>query len=313
MPSPFPGMNPYLEQEGLWPDFHERFCPLVAELLTGQVRPHYIVKINEQLYIHELPAESGHFMGRADVAVTHPPVDRGARPAVEVLEAPAQIRLPAVDVERLSFVEIRDRESGQLVTVIELVFHPTELGHEGDRCPLRPLRHHHDLGGWNGQQIYFDDLTYTCNQEPDGVRPEIRTLAGHSGSVMSVPDLGGEMKPITRRRILEGGTLGAAALAFGVQTKGAVEQRVTVGLIGAGGMGGNHLRLLAARRDVDVAFVCDVDRNRLAEGMATVEKGSGKAPKGVSDLRRILDDRTVDAVWIATPDHWHAPAAILAC
>jgi len=40
MPSPFPGMNPYLEQEGLWPDFHERFCPLVAELLTGQVRPH---------------------------------------------------------------------------------------------------------------------------------------------------------------------------------------------------------------------------------------------------------------------------------
>jgi hypothetical protein len=80
MPSPFPGMNPYLEQEGLWPDFHERFCPLVAELLTGQVRPHYIVKINEQLYIHELPAESRHVMGRADVAVTHPPVDRGADP-----------------------------------------------------------------------------------------------------------------------------------------------------------------------------------------------------------------------------------------
>jgi len=114
-------MNPYLEQEGLWPDFHERFCPLVAELLTGQVRPHYIVKINEQLYIHELPAESRHFLGRADVAVTHPPVDRGARPAAEVLEAPAQVRLPAVDVERLSFVEIRDRESWQLVTVIELL------------------------------------------------------------------------------------------------------------------------------------------------------------------------------------------------
>ena len=43
-----------------------------------------------------------------------------------------------------------------------------------------------------------------------------------------------------------------------------------------------------------------------------VEKGSGKAPQAVSDLRRILDHPQIDAVWIATPDHWHAPAAILA-
>lgn len=85
-------MNPYLEQEGLWHDFHERFCPLVAELLTGQVRLHYIVKIDEQRYIHELPVEPQHVLP-----------------------------LPAVDVERPSFVEIRDRKSGQLVTVIELL------------------------------------------------------------------------------------------------------------------------------------------------------------------------------------------------
>ena len=52
MPSPFPGMNPYLEQEHLWHDFHERFCPLVAELITRQVRPHYVVRIDEQVYIH---------------------------------------------------------------------------------------------------------------------------------------------------------------------------------------------------------------------------------------------------------------------
>jgi predicted dehydrogenase len=77
-------------------------------------------------------------------------------------------------------------------------------------------------------------------------------------------------------------------------------------------MGGNHLRLLAARRDVEVAYVCDVDRDRLSEGASVVEKGSGKAPRGVADLRRVLDDRRVEAVWIATPDHWHAPAAVLA-
>jgi predicted dehydrogenase len=121
------------------------------------------------------------------------------------------------------------------------------------------------------------------------------------------------MTPVPRRTILEGGALGAAALAFGgVQAKGAAEQRVTVALIGAGGMGSNHLQLLAARRDVDLAYVCDVDRTRLAKGVSIVEKGSGKAPKGVTDLRQVLDDRGVEAVWIATPDHWHAPAAILA-
>ena len=90
-------------------------------------------------------------------------------------------------------------------------------------------------------------------------------------------------------------------------TKGSAEQRVTVGLIGAGGMGTNHLRLLAARKDVDVAYVCDVDRTRLAEAASVVENGAGKAPKAVKDLRHVLDDRGVEAVWIATPDHWHAP------
>jgi hypothetical protein len=51
---PFPGMNPYLEQKSVWHDFHERFCPTAAEFLTVQVRPDFIVKIDEHLYIHEL-------------------------------------------------------------------------------------------------------------------------------------------------------------------------------------------------------------------------------------------------------------------
>jgi predicted dehydrogenase len=119
--------------------------------------------------------------------------------------------------------------------------------------------------------------------------------------------------PIHRRTILQQGALGAAALSFGgIQARGSAAERVTVGLIGAGGMGGNHLRRLADRKDVEVAYVCDVDRERLARGVTTVEKGSGRAPRGVTDLRRVLDDPRVEAVWIATPDHWHAPAAILA-
>jgi predicted dehydrogenase len=117
------------------------------------------------------------------------------------------------------------------------------------------------------------------------------------------------MQSTSRRTIL----MGPAALALGaVQTKGSPARQVVVGLIGAGGMGTGHLRLLAARKDVEVAYVCDVDARRLADGAAVVASGSGKPPKAVTDLRRILDDRDVEAVWIATPDHWHAPAAILA-
>src|SRR5262249_27375515 len=121
MPSPFPGMNPYLEQESVWHDFHERFCTVAAELLTAQVRPNYIVKIDEQIYIHELQAGSKQLVGRADVAVSRPKGEKPQPSSVEVLEAPARVRLPEVDVESLSFLEIRDRESWQLVTVLELL------------------------------------------------------------------------------------------------------------------------------------------------------------------------------------------------
>src|SRR3954453_11990722 len=104
------------------------------------------------------------------------------------------------------------------------------------------------------------------------------------------------MRSTTRRTVLKGGAVGTAALALGgVQTKGSAEKRLVVGLIGAGGMGTGHLRLLAARKDVEVAYVCDVDARRLADGAGVVASGSGKAPKAVSDLRRILDDREVDA------------------
>lgn len=78
MPSPFPGMNPYLEQEDAWHDFHERFMPAAAEPIAAQVDPRYIVKIDEGY-------------------------------------------LPTVDLESLSFLEIRDRRNRQSVTVIELL------------------------------------------------------------------------------------------------------------------------------------------------------------------------------------------------
>ena len=123
MPSPFPGMNPYLEHPSVWHDFHERFCPALSDTLTALVRPQYIVKIDEQVYLHELSVEDRRLVGRPDVAITESGRDGGtATAAASTLAAPAQGELfPSIDEERLSFLEIRDRESRKLITVIELL------------------------------------------------------------------------------------------------------------------------------------------------------------------------------------------------
>ncbi len=120
MPSPFPGMNPYVEQATVWHDFHERMCPYLAELLTTQVRPDYIVKIDEHVFIHELSDENRAFLGRGDVTVTAVG-DRPEPRSIATVAAPSRVRLPAVDCENLSFLEILDRETMRVITVIELL------------------------------------------------------------------------------------------------------------------------------------------------------------------------------------------------
>ena len=100
---------------------------------------------------------------------------------------------------------------------------------------------------------------------------------------------------------------GAAAWAWngGINAAGANE-RLTVGVIGCGGRGAGLADAFAAI--ADVAYVCDPDESRRGRAREKV-----RAKQAVTDLRRVLDDQSVDAVVVATPDHWHAPAAILAC
>jgi len=121
MPSPFPGMNPYLEHDQVWHDFHERFIPAAAESLAEQVDPNYIVKIDEHVYIHELEGDARAFVGRGDVTVARQPTRMSAAGTSAVVEAPAQVWLPRFDAERISYVEIRDRQSWEIVTVLELL------------------------------------------------------------------------------------------------------------------------------------------------------------------------------------------------
>ena len=58
---------------------------------------------------------------------------------------------------------------------------------------------------------------------------------------------------------------------------------------------------------------CDPDLGRAERAASEIEKAGKKRPQVVQDLRRILEDKAIDVVTVATPDHWHAPASILAC
>ncbi|MBM3726047.1 MAG: Gfo/Idh/MocA family oxidoreductase [Acidobacteria bacterium] len=98
---------------------------------------------------------------------------------------------------------------------------------------------------------------------------------------------------------------GAAFASTGAIMAGAKE-RLTVGLIGCGGRGTGLAREFSSL--ADIAYVCDPDESRRRKVQERVN-----AKHAVADLRRVLDDKSVDAVVIATPEHWHAPAAILAC
>jgi len=122
VPSPFPGMNPYLEQDDVWHDFHERFMPAAAELLLPQVRPNYIVTLDEHAYVHELPARERRLIGRPDVLVTEGRPGPIVAPARIVVTAPVYGAVPtAIDIEREAFIEVRDRASREIVAVIELL------------------------------------------------------------------------------------------------------------------------------------------------------------------------------------------------
>ena len=119
------------------------------------------------------------------------------------------------------------------------------------------------------------------------------------------------MKPTNRRQFIQHTADLAVSISPSLRAAGA-NDKIILGLIGPGGMGSNHLRAFAGYKDVEVAFVCDPDENRRKAAANEVEKSTGKAPGSVNDMRRVFEDNAVDAVVIATPDHWHVPASLLA-
>lgn len=108
--------------------------------------------------------------------------------------------------------------------------------------------------------------------------------------------------------------LGAAAAGLAAaRAQSAPGDRIRVGFIGCGGMGTGRIRHFLEHPDVEAAAVCDVDRTHLDRAAALVETLRGRRPDAYGDFRRVLDRKDIDAVMIATPDHWHALPSILAC
>jgi len=121
---------------------------------------------------------------------------------------------------------------------------------------------------------------------------------------------------VTRREFLDALAIGAAGLAAGTTAKSYARilgsnERLNFAVIGLNGRGYAHLSSLNANRSVArISHVCDVDGNILNKFANAVQKETGEAPAAEKDFRKILESKEVDAITIATPDHWHAPMAI---
>jgi len=87
---------------------------------------------------------------------------------------------------------------------------------------------------------------------------------------------------------------------------------INIAVIGVRGRGMEHVRAYNESDEARITTICDVDRNVIGRAMKAVSSNNGSEPKYVQDLRRVLDDKDIDAVSIATPNHWHALAAIWA-
>src|SRR5271170_302955 len=110
---------------------------------------------------------------------------------------------------------------------------------------------------------------------------------------------------MTRRNAIHLTALAAAAYS---RLKGA-NDRVQVGFVGFGLIGGQHVHDFKNQKDADLAAMCDVYQPRLEQGVAAC----GQTAKPYSDFRKLLENKDLQAVVVCTPDHWHALMTMMAC
>src|SRR5438477_10459639 len=115
---------------------------------------------------------------------------------------------------------------------------------------------------------------------------------------------------MNRRHFLMGS---AAAVTAYKTAQSSPNDTVRVACVGVRGQGQSHIRAYAKMPNVEIAAICDVDESILEKRLQDAEKLTNKRPAGFTDLRKVLEDKSIDAISIATPNHNHALQAIWGC
>jgi len=128
------------------------------------------------------------------------------------------------------------------------------------------------------------------------------------------------MRQISRRQFLKktirstaGATMVTTALASAAGRIRGANDKVVLALIGAGGRGSLVIQNMTAFENVETKYICEVDDSRGAGAIKSCERLQGYAPKRVTEMKEVFDDKDIDGVVIATPEHWHALATVWAC
>lgn len=127
------------------------------------------------------------------------------------------------------------------------------------------------------------------------------------------------MDTFDRRSFMKQAGFAAAAVAakntvaLGQGANAPPSDRVRVGCVGVGGRAFSLVSMFAARPDVEIVALADIDPRRFPQAVETVRSQSGKTPATYGDFRRLVDDKSIDALVVGTPDHWHAMPTILGC
>ncbi len=119
---------------------------------------------------------------------------------------------------------------------------------------------------------------------------------------------------LTRRTFLATTTAAAASLAtHRLSRTASASDTVSIAIMGANNRGSQLATSLIKLPGVKIAYICDCDEHGLAKGIAAATAAGDQSPKAIKDFRHALDDKSVDALFCCAPNHWHAPATILAC
>ena len=129
MPSPFPGMDPYLEHPDFWPEVHHWLITLIAETLVPQVRPKYRVAIEKRIYQIDQPEDSSNgsalLVDIPDVSIqrqlAQQPLTSQATTSTTAIAQPQTVTLPIPEQVKQAYLEIRDLQTGRVVTAIEIL------------------------------------------------------------------------------------------------------------------------------------------------------------------------------------------------